>query len=248
MSGHSKWHSIKHKKAATDAKRGRLFTRIQKEVVVAARMGGGDIEGNPRLRAAVQAAKDGNMPKDNIEKAIQRGTGDLSGVSYEDFTFEGYGQAGVALMVEGSTDNRNRTTAEIRHLFGKHGGNLGEVGCVAWIFPKKGFILVPEEGHDEEAVMDCALEAGAEDFEVEEGMIQITAPPEDLFKIREALESKGIKVASAKVERIPTTTVRAEGRDAEKLLKLANALEDHDDVTSVSINAEIDFDLIEQLS
>lgn len=248
MSGHSKWASIKHKKGALDAKRGRLFTRILKEITVAARMGGGDPEANPRLRTAVQAAKDANMPKDNMEKAIKRGTGEMAGVSYEDFVFEGYGQGGVAIIVEGTTDNRNRTTPEIRHTFTKHGGNLGEVGCVSWMFSKKGVISAPSEGQAEDHVMECALEAGADDMETGDGVYAITTPPEAMLAVREALEAKGIKIESAEVQQVPKNTVRVEGKDAEKLLKLISALEEHDDVNKVAANFDIDPELVEQLS
>ena len=199
MSGHSKWASIKHKKGATDAKRGKLFTRLLKEIMIAAKMGGSNIDGNPRLRAAIQSAKDANMPKDNMEKAIKRGAGELPGVTYEDFSFEGYGHGGVAILVEGSTDNKMRTTPEIRHIFAKYGGNLGENGCVAWMFNKKGTILVSAEGQDEDALMETVLEAGAEDLESGDGVYQITCAPENLLAVREGLEAKGIKIESAEV-------------------------------------------------
>lgn len=248
MSGHSKWHSIKHKKASVDAKRGKLFTRLLREIMIAAKMGGSRIDGNPRLRAAVSSARDGNMPKDNIEKAIKRGAGELPGVTFEDFSFEGYGPAGVAILVEGSSDNRNRTTPEIRHLFGKYGGSLEKAGCVAWMFNRRGIILSPAEGQDEEAVMECALEAGAEDFETVEGMFEIVCAPDDLFTVREALEAKGISIASAEVRQIPANTIEVEGKDAERLLKLVTSLEDHDDVSSVSANFDVDAELIEQFT
>lgn len=245
MSGHSKWHSIKHKKAAVDAKRGKLFTKLIKELEVAARMGGSDIDANPRLRTAIQTAKDANMPKDTMERAIKKGAGELEGVSYEDFTFEGYGQAGVAIMVEGSTDNKNRTTPEIRHAFSKYGGNLGEVGCVGWMFDKRGVIYAPAEGKSEDEVMEIALEAGAEDFEAEEDYFKITTPWEDMMDVREGLEAKGLKVESASIEQIPQNTIKVEGADVNKLLKLIGILEDHDDVTNVAANYDIDPELIE---
>ena len=248
MSGHSKWHSIKHKKALVDAKRGKLFTRLIREVMVAARMGGSDIETNPRLRTAVQAAKDANMPKDTIERTIKKGAGELEGTSFEDFVFEGYASGGVALIVEGSTDNMNRTAPEIRHIFGKQGGNLGEPGSVAWMFDKKSLILVDGEGKDEDTVMEVALEAGADDFEGGDGIFTVTGGPNDLFTIREAIEKEGLKIISAELKQIPKNTVESEGKDAEKVMKLVSALEDHDDVTSVSGNFEIAPELIEQFS
>jgi YebC/PmpR family DNA-binding regulatory protein len=248
MSGHSKWSTIKHKKGAADAKRGKIFTRIIREIAIAAKMGGGDPAGNPRLRTAIIAAKDANMPKDNIEKAIKKGTGELEGQSYEDFMFEGYGAGGVAIIVEGSTDNRNRTMPEIRHLFSKYNGNMGETGCVAWMFETKGIILISAEDQDEDKIMECALEAGAEDMESDDGYFQIKTPPEDLMSVRESMEAKGIKVESASVQRIPNATVRVEGKDAEKVLKLTSALEDHDDVSNVYANFDIDSELIEQMS
>ncbi len=248
MSGHNKWSSIKHKKGAADAKRGKIFTRIIREIAIAARMGGGDPSGNPRLRTAIVAAKDANMPKDNVERAIKKGTGELEGASYEDFVIEGYGAGGVAIIVEGTTDNRNRSMPEIRHLFGKYNGNMGETGCVAWMFETKGVIYIPTEGQEEDKVLECALEAGAEDMETEDEFFQIKTPPESLFRIREELEAKGIKVDSASIQRIPTNTVALEGKDAEKALKLYSALEDHDDISNVYANFEIDDELIEQLS
>lgn len=247
MSGHNKWSTIKHKKGAQDAKRGKLFTRIIREIAVAARQGGGDPAGNPRLRTAIAQAKDANMPKDNIEKAIKKGTGELEGASYEDFVIEGYGPGGTAIIVEGTTDNKNRSLPEIRHLFGKHNGNMGETGCVAWMFETRGVIYIPTEGQDEDTVMECALEAGAEDMETEEDYFTIKTPPEEFFNVREALEAKGVKVESGSVQRIPSATVPLEGKDAEKVLKLVNALEDHDDVSNVYANFEIDAELIEQM-
>lgn len=248
MSGHSKWSSIKHKKAAVDAKRGKLFTRLLREIFIAARMGGGDTDSNSRLRTAVQAAKDANMPGSNMEKAIRKGTGELSGVSFEDFAYEGYGPCGVALMAEGSTDNHNRTAPEIRYIFNKYGGNLGEIGCVAWMFSKKGVILLPAEGQDEDAVMERALEAGAEDVVTEGDTIHVTTSPEEMAAVREALEASGLEVQAASLERIPQNTVHVEGKDAAKVLKLISALEDHEEVSRVAANLEIDAELIEQLT
>ena len=248
MSGHSKWSSIKHKKGAADAKRGKLFSRILREISIAARMGGSNMDGNARLRAVIQAAKDANMPKDNIDRAIAKGAGELKGITYEDFTVEGYGQAGVALIIEGTTDNHNRTMPEIRHMFAKYGGTLGEQGSVAWMFERKGIILVSAEGHDEDTVMECALEAGAEDMSTDDGLYHITTASEDIQAVRDALEAAQIKIESANVELIPKNTVKVEGKNVEKILNLISAMEDHDDVSSVAANFDIDPELIEQLS
>lgn len=247
MSGHSKWHSIKHKKAAIDAKRGKIFTRIIRELTIAAKMGGGDPAANPRLRTAIAAAKDVNMPWKNIENAIKKGTGEIEGVEYEEITYEGYGPGGVAVMVEASTDNRNRTAAEIRHLFSKADGALGAVGSVSYLFQKQGIIRVPQEGADEDKVMEAALEAGAEDVRPEEEGFTIVTAPSALAEVREALEAAGFKIESAEVANNPTTTKHVEGKDAEKLIKLLNGLEDHDDVSNVSANFEMSDELIEQL-
>ena len=246
MSGHSKWSSIKHKKAAVDAKRGKAFTKLIKELTIAARMGGSDPNGNPRLRSAMQAARDGNMPLDTITRAVKKGAGELEGVSYEDFTIEGYGQGGVAILPEGTTDNKNRTMPELRHLFGKMGGSMGEQGCVGWMFNRKGVILIPAEGRNEDEMMEAALEAGADDLIGSPEMFRVTTDPNDVEKVRKALEAKGLKVESSAVENIPTTTIKVEGEDVPKLLRLLDALEDHDDVSSVSANYEIDDALIEQ--
>lgn len=247
MSGHSKWHSIRHKKAAVDAKRGAMFTKLIKEIVVAARMGGGDPNANPRLRTAVQAAKDVSMPKDNIERAIKKGSGELEDVSYEDFTLEGYGQAGVAILVEGSTDNRNRTTAEIRHTFNKYGGSMGEQGCVSWMFNKKGVIEVPVEEQDEEAVMEAAIEAGAEDFESGGETFRVLTDPAHMQEVRQALEAQSISVRSSTMENIPGNTIKVEGDDARKLMKLIELLEENEDVSSVSANYDIDDNVLEAI-
>jgi YebC/PmpR family DNA-binding regulatory protein len=246
MSGHSKWHSIKHKKAAADAKRGKVFTRIIREITIAARMGGGDAGSNPRLRSAILAAKDVNMPRENIDKAIKRGTGELPGVSYEEVHYEGYGPGGVAIYVDVSTDNKNRTTAEIRHILSRHGGNLGEAGCVAWMFSKKGMILVSAEKADEDRVMEAALEVGAEDFASQGDTYVITTAPSDVERVRSVLESKGIAIESAQVTMVPSSTVKVEGKDAEQVLKLMSALEDQEDVQRVSANFDIADELIEQ--
>lgn len=246
MSGHSKWHSIKHKKAAQDAKRGKIFTRIIRELTIAAKLGGGDPEANPRLRTAIAAAKDVNMPMKNIENAIKRGTGEIEGASYEEVVYEGYGPGGVAILVEATTDNRNRTTAEIRHLFSKYNGSLGAVGCVSYLFSKKGSITVKGENVDEDKLLEAALEAGAEDVKSDDGNFTVLTAPNDVQSVRERLESAGFVVERAEVLQIPSTTKRVEGRDAETLLKLLDALEDHDDVQSVSSNFEMSDELIEQ--
>ncbi|MCX7626296.1 MAG: YebC/PmpR family DNA-binding transcriptional regulator [Candidatus Sumerlaeaceae bacterium] len=246
MSGHSKWHSIRHKKAAVDAKRGKIFTRIIREITIAARLGGGDPESNPRLRTAIAAAKDVNMPMKNIENAIKRGTGEIEGATYEEVVYEGYGPGGVAIMVEATTDNRNRTTAEIRHLFSKYNGSLGAVGCVSYLFSKKGVISIPKEGVVEDKLLEAALDAGAEDVKTEDEAYQVYTDQGHLQQVRELLEKAGFKVERSEVVNIPSTTKRVEGRDAETLLKLLDALEDHDDVQSVSSNFEMSDELIEQ--
>ena len=240
MSGHSKWSTIKHKKAAQDAKRGRLFTRLIREITIAARMGGGNPDHNPRLRSAIAEAKANNMPAANIERAIKKGTGELEGTTYEEITYEGYGPGGVAMMVEAITDNKNRTTSEIRKIFSKANGNLGEKGSVAWIFEAKGFIVVGKDSADEEKLMDIAIDAGAEDIQEVEDTFEITTGPSELHAVREALEQAGIKVMSAKLDKIPQNTVPVSGKEAEAVLKLAEALEDHDDVQNVYANFDID--------
>lgn len=247
MSGHSKWASIKHKKGALDAKRGQLFTRIIREITVAAKMGGSDPDGNPRLRLAIQQAKDGNMPKDTMERAIKKGAGELPGVSYEDVTYEGYGVGGVAVYVEASTDNKNRTAAEIRHIFTKYAGNLGEVGCVGWMFKRKGQILIPAEGLNEDSLMEVVLDVGAEDMQRAGDMFVIQTEWHEMMAVREALEAKGIKVESAKLQMIPDTSVKVDEKKGETLLKLINALEENDDVNSVSANYEMDDAVMEKL-
>ena len=247
MSGHSKWASIKHKKAATDAKRGRAFTTLIKEITVAARMGGGDADGNPRLRTAIAAAKAQNMPQDNIKRAILKGTGELPGQQIEDYILEGYGPGGAAVLVECLTDNRNRTVAEIRHTFGKHGGNLGEAGCVNWMFEKKGIILVEQGSADEDQLMELALEAGADDLGTEDGNYEITTSPSAFEAVRAAVEGKGIPIVLAEVSMHPQSTVRLEGKEAEKMLRLMEFLEEHDDVQTVSANFDIDASIMEQM-
>ncbi|MCC6962102.1 MAG: YebC/PmpR family DNA-binding transcriptional regulator [candidate division Zixibacteria bacterium] len=248
MSGHSKWSTIKRKKGKADAERGRLFTKLIKEITVAARFGGGDPESNPRLRTAVLNAKSNSMPADNIKRAIQKGTGELEGTSYDEITYEGYGPGGVAVMVEVVTDNKNRTVAEIRHLFSKYGGNLGESGSVGWIFAKKGLIEVETAKANEDTLLELALEHGASDMTTEGDLFEITTPPELFEAVRAALESKGIPMASAEITLIPSTSVRIEGKHAESMIKLYEALEDHDDIQKAYANFDIDDAVLEQLS
>ncbi len=239
MSGHSKWSSIKHKKAVKDARRGKLFTKLIREVTVAAKMGGGDINANPRLRTAVLTARANSMPSDNIERAIKKGTGELEGVAYEDVTYEGYGPGGVAILVQALTDNRNRTVAELRRVFSRHGGNLGENGCVAWMFTKKAIVRVPKAGAREEQLMDIVLDADAEDLADTGEVFEIVAPPERLGEVKDALERASITVESAEIAMVPQSTVDIGGKDAEIALKLLEALDDADDVQSVSANLQI---------
>jgi len=240
MSGHSKWHSIKHKKAAVDAKRGRLFTRVIKELTVAARLGGGDPDGNPRLRTVLLAAKAANMPKDNIEKAIKKGTGELPGVSYEEVTYEGYGPGGVAVYVQALTDNRNRTLPEIRHLFSKYGGNLGENNCVGWMFEKKGYIVVPKGHGSEEVLLEIVLEAGGDDVRDDGENWEVLTPPDSLEVVREALNGRGLPVSTAEVSMVPKNTIKLEGKKVQQLMTMMEVLEDHDDVQNVWANFDID--------
>ena len=240
MSGHSKWSTIKHKKAAADAKRGSLFTRLIKELTVAAKMGGGDPDGNPRLRSAVAAARSANMPADNIKRAIRKGTGELPGVSYEEVCYEGYGPGGVAILLETLTDNRMRTTPEIRHVFSKHGGNLSEPNSVAWMFEKRGRLVVPQSSADEERLMEIVLEAGAEDLQQADGQFEITTSAEAFPDVQQALETAGIQPAEAAIVREPRNTVQLDGGNAQQCLRLLDAIEDHDDVQNVYANLEID--------
>ncbi len=247
MSGHSKWSSIKHKKAAIDAKRGKAFTTVIKEITVAARMGGGDPIGNSRLRAAIANAKAVNMPQDNVTRAIKKGTGELPGVSYEELLYEGYGPAGVALMIEIMTDNKNRTVADMRHILSKHNGNLGESGCVAWMFDKKGLIVVDADKADEDSLLEIALNAGAEDMNRNDDVFEITTLPEEMQTVREAIEKQGIEISVAEVSRIPKTTIKLEGKSAEQMLKLMEQLEEHDDVQHVFANFDIPDEVMERL-
>lgn len=240
MSGHSKWSTIKHKKGAADAKRGRLFTKLIREITMSARLGGGAVEANPRLRKAVEEAKAVNMPADNIKRAIQRGTGELPGVSYEEVTFEGYGPGGVAILIEAMTDNKNRTLPEIRTIFAKHGGNLGESGSVRFLFQKKGYIAIEKDKATEDAVMEAAIEAGADDVSFGDQYHEIQTAPESFPQVKENLEGKGLALAIAEISMIPTTEVPLDQRKAEQTMKLMEALEDHDDVQNVWANFDIE--------
>ncbi len=248
MSGHSKWHSIRHKKAAVDAKRGKMFTRLIKEISVAARIAGGDPEANPRLRTAMQAAKDANMPHDNIRRAILKGTGELPGQSYEEWTYEGYGPGGVAVLIEVLTDNKNRTVAEIRHIFSKHGGNLGESGSVQWMFEKKGYIAVDSGVVSEDKLFEIALEAGAEDLRSEGDCYAIYSPVESFENVKRAIQDASIETLEAALTMIPQTDVHLEGRPAHQMLTLVEALEDHDDVQNVYANFDIDEQEMESIA
>ncbi|HYP02682.1 MAG TPA: YebC/PmpR family DNA-binding transcriptional regulator [Pyrinomonadaceae bacterium] len=240
MSGHSKWHTIKHKKGALDAKRGKLFTKLIKELTVAARTGGGDPEANARLRKAVSDAKAGNMPNDTIARAIRRGTGEEEGVNYDEITYEGVGPGGVAIMIEAMTDNRNRTVAEIRHAFSKNGGALGVSGSQAWNFEKKGYIVVEKSAKSEDELFEIVTEAGAEDLRDDEENFEIITAPENFEAVHEALKQAGVEPQAADVEMVPKSYVKLAGADARSMLKLMETLEDHDDVQKVSANFDID--------
>ncbi|RLA86668.1 MAG: YebC/PmpR family DNA-binding transcriptional regulator [Deltaproteobacteria bacterium] len=249
MAGHSKWAQIKRKKAATDAKRGKIFTKLIREITVAARLGGGNPENNPRLRAAIAAARAENMPKENIERAIKRGTGELDGgVNYEEITYEGYGPGGVAVLIEAMTDNRNRTIAEIRRIFSRCNGNLGESGCVSWMFEKKGLIVVEKGKVEEDTLMEVALEAGAEDIKEGEREYEVITSPQDFEEVKKALADRGIEYQMAEVTMYPQTVVKLEGKEAEQMLRLMEMLEDNDDVQRVYANFDIPEKAMEQLS
>ncbi|MCA1961374.1 MAG: YebC/PmpR family DNA-binding transcriptional regulator [Desulfomonile sp.] len=239
MSGHNKWSTIKHKKGAADAKRGRLFSRLIKEIAVAARMGGGDPDGNPRLRSAVSAARAANMPKENIERAIKRGSGGLDGAQYEEFVYEGYGPGGVAVMLEVLTDNKNRTVAEVRHIFDKFNGSLGESGCVSWMFDKRGVIEISAANLDEDEVMEVAIEAGADDVRRDGETYEIRTAPQDLETVRAAFAAKGWNIELAEITMIPKDTVKLEGKKAEAMLKMMDALDDNEDLQKVYANFDI---------
>lgn len=247
MSGHNKWSTIKHKKAATDAKRGRIYTRLVKEIILAAKSGGGDPETNPRLRTAINGAKAENMPKDNIERAIKRGTGEIEGAQYEELTYEGYGHNGVGIVVDVMTDNKNRTVAELRHCFSKFGGNLAETGAVSWNFEQKGFMQVPSAGLEEDEFMMIALEAGAEDVEANDEFFDIYTAPGEFHTVISAMEKLGYPVQNAELTRVPKTTVNADDV-ASKLLKLIDQLEDLDDVQKVYANFDLSDEILEALN
>ncbi|MGD9400962.1 MAG: YebC/PmpR family DNA-binding transcriptional regulator [bacterium] len=248
MSGHSKWSTIKRKKGKADAQRGRIFTKIIREITVAAKDGGGDPSANPRLRTAIDSAKAANMPTANVEKAIKRGTGELPGVNYEEHSYEGYGPAGVAIMVETLTDNKNRTTSEIRHILTKHGGHLGEVGCVSWMFNQQGSIIVDRDKAGEDEVMAAALEAGAEDVIAETEYFEVVTAPKDFDKVKKAFDEKGIAYSSAELTRNPQTTVKVEGKQAGQILRIMDLLEDHDDIQKVFANFDVPDEVMEELS
>jgi YebC/PmpR family DNA-binding regulatory protein len=248
MSGHSKWSTIKRKKGKADAERGKTFTKLIKEITVSARDGGGDPEGNPRLRAAIQAAKAANMPASNIERAIKKGTGELPGVTYESVNYEGYGPGGVAVLVEVLTDNRNRSVSEIRNIFTRHGGNLGEAGCVGWMFEKKGLIQVDKGAVDEEELMMTVLDAGASDMILEEGYFEIVTPFNRFEAVKQTLDQKKIPYGQAELTMIPQTNIKLTGKDAEQMLRLMESLEDHDDVQKVYANFDIATEIMEKMS
>ena len=248
MSGHSKWATIKHKKSAADAKRGKVFTRLIREIQIACREGGGDPDSNPRLRTAIAGAKGQSMPQDNIKKAILRGTGQLEGASYEEISFEGYGPAGVAVLVEVVTDNRNRTVSELRHAFSKNGGNLGENGCVAWMFDKRSTAVVPKKAAGEDQLMEIVLNAGAEDLRDEDDNWLVVSPPEAHEAVVEALKGAGIEPAAAEISMLPQNTVKVEGKHAAAVLRMMDRLEDHDDVHNVYSNFDIEDKELEALS
>jgi YebC/PmpR family DNA-binding regulatory protein len=248
LSGHSKWSSIKRKKATIDAKRGAHFTKLIREITIAAREGGGDADGNPRLRSAIQAGKSANMPTDNIERAIKKGTGEIEGVVYEETTYEGYGPGGAAIIVEVTTDNINRTVAEVRHIFNKKGGNLGTANSVAWMFERKGQFLIDASKYEEETAMEAVLEAGSEDFETDGETFLVTTDPSQLHTVQATVEQMGIATTDAQLSMIPTNTVKVEGQDARQLLELMDALEDQDDVSRTHSNFDIDPDMLEAAS
>lgn len=239
MSGHSKWATTKRKKAAIDSKKGKIFTKITKEIAVAAKIGGGDPDGNARLRTAILKAKESNMPSDNIKKAVMKGTGELPGVSYEETTYEGYGPNGVAILIEIMTDNKNRTVAEIRKTFTRHGGNMGEAGCVSWMFHKKGYIVVERSRADEDRLMSLALDAGAEDMKSDNNNFEIVTMPKDFEKVRDILKQNNIEMSVSEITMVPQSHIKLDGKEAEQMLKLMEELEDHDDVQNVYANFDI---------
>ena len=248
MSGHSKWSTIKRKKEKTDAQRGRIFTKLVKEITIAAREGGGNVNVNARLRTAVLTSRAENVPQANIDRAIARGAGELEGIMYEELTYEGYGPAGVAVLIEAVTDNKNRTTPEIRHAFSKNGGNIGDTGCVAWMFDQKGLIVVNKEGQDEDEIMMIALDAGAEDIQDEGDTFDVFTSPSEFESVRSQLIENGIEPLRAEISRIPQSTVAIEGQEAEQLLRLLEVLEEHDDVQNVYANFDMDDKVLEEMN
>ena len=246
MSGHSKWASIKHKKASTDAKRGKVFTKIVKEISIAARIGGGDLSGNPRLRTAIEKAKEVNMPSDNIKRAVMKGTGELPGVSYEEYVYEGYGPGGAAILIEVLTDNKNRTSPEIRHILTKNNGNMGEAGCVGWMFEKKGYILIEKTKIDEDTLMSIALDAGAEDMknDPKEDNYEIITMPEHMDKVKTAIEAASIPVSLAEITMLPKNYAPVDEKQAEQMMRLIEALEDNEDVQNVYTNVDVPEEVI----
>ncbi|HAS17604.1 MAG TPA: YebC/PmpR family DNA-binding transcriptional regulator [Nitrospiraceae bacterium] len=247
MSGHSKWATTKHKKMAIDAKRGKVFTKLIKEITIAARIGGGDPNGNPRLRTAIAKAKESNMPSDNIKKAIQRGTGELPGVNYEESIFEGYGPGGAAILISIMTDNKNRTVSEIRHMLSKNGGNMGEAGCVSWMFDKKGYLIVEGGKVDEDSLMNLVLEAGAEDMRKDAGNFEIITAPGDFETVKGAIENAGIAVAFAEITMLPQNYIDLDEKSAEQVLKLMEILEDHEDVQNVYSNFNLQDEVLNKI-
>jgi len=247
MSGHSKWSNIRRKKEKTDAQKGRIFTKLIREITVAARQGGGDENANPRLRAAIAAAKAVNMPADNIERAIKRGTGEMPGASFEEVVYEGYGPGGVALLIEAVTDNKKRTVADLRHILSKYNGSLGSSGCVSWLFEKKGVISIEGGKYTEDEVMMVALETGAEDVRVDEDSFEVITAPEDLERVKQAFLDNGIQVESAEITMYPKNTVKVDGKQAEQVLKLIDALEEHEDFQHVYSNFDIDLKLMREV-
>jgi YebC/PmpR family DNA-binding regulatory protein len=248
MSGHSKWASIKHKKGAADAKRGKIFTKVIREITVAAKIGGGDPNGNARLRAAIQAAKAENMPKDNIERAIKKGTGELEGTSYEEVNYEAYGPGGVAVLIDCLTDNKNRTVADLKHAFDRHGGSLGSPGCVSWIFVKKGLMVFDKSAAEEEKILEVALDGGAEDVRQTGSQFEVVMEPSDFEKVKKAFDGAGLPYSLAEITKIPQNTVRLEGKKAEQMLNLMEALDDIDDISHVYANFDIPDEYIEARS
>lgn len=248
MSGHSKWSTIKRKKGAADVKRGKIFSKLIKEITVAARVGGGNLEGNARLRTAIAAAKAENMPKDNIERAIKKGTGEIESASFEEISYEGYGPGGVAVLVDTLTDNRNRTTGEVRHIFAKNNGALGEAGCVSWLFEKRGLIVFEKGAVDEEKLFEVALEAGADDIREEETSFEVVTDPKNYEPVKAALDRLGSKYLLAEVTMVPKNTVKLEGKEAEQMLRLVEMLEDSDDVQKAYANFDISEEILERMS